>query len=239
MQYLVLLYDDETAMAMPGTPEFDAELAGYEAFGELAGPAIVGGEALEPSNTTRTIRIEEGRVTVTDGPFAESAEVLGGFYVLDVPTLDDCIELARNIPAASTGRVEIRPLASDLGQSSDPAPDGALRYIATLHGTETEAEVPGTAAWDEAATAHWQFASDAGSAVAGGAAVQPLSTASTIRVRDGELHVADGPAVPEVAVVGGVYLLTAAPDVAANVAAMIPMPADGAVELRPIMEIGG
>src|SRR5690348_15803069 len=110
MEYLVLLYDEEANGAQPGTPEWDVDMASYLAFGELAGDAIRGGEALEPVATSRTIRHDGAQVLVSDGPFAETTEVLGGYYVLDVPTLDDAIELVRNLPSVSTGSIEIRPI---------------------------------------------------------------------------------------------------------------------------------
>ncbi len=239
MRYLVMLYDTEANATTPGTPEFDAEMAGYAAFGELGGEAIVGGEALLPSELSRTIRVSGGRVSVTEGPYAETAEVLGGFYVLDVATLDDAIELVRHIPATSTGCSEIRPVEVWMDPSTDPAPDGALRYLATIHGPYSEAEVPGTAAWEQGAAEHQRFAQEAGPAVAGGAAVHPASTASTVRVRDGELLVTDGPFAEGAEVVGGLYLLTAAPDAITDLAAKVPTPDGGAVDVRPVMELGG
>lgn len=239
MQYLVMLYDTEENATTPGTPEFEAEMAGYEAFGELGGEAIIGGEALLPSQLSRTIRVSAGQVSVTEGPYAETAEVLGGFYVLDAPTLDDAIELVRHIPATATGCSEIRPVEVWMEQSSDPAPEGAQRYLATIHGPHSDAEVPGTAAWEQGAAEHRRFAEEAGAAVSGGAAVHPAATASTVRVRDGELLVTDGPFAEGAEVVGGLYLLTAAPDAITDLAAKVPTPDGGAVDVRPIMELGG
>jgi hypothetical protein len=119
-------------------------------------------------------------------------------------------------------------------------PDGAVRYLATIHGTESAADVPGTDEWEAGAPAHQQFGMEGGDAVAGGAAVHPTSTATTVRVRDGELSVSDGPyADPASAVIGGLYLLTATPDDAVALAAKIPVPQDGAIDLRPILEFGG
>jgi hypothetical protein len=163
VHYLVLLYDDDTQMNLPGDPGFDEEMAGYEAFGELAGPSIVAGEALEPSSTARTIRVRDGEVAVTDGPFAETVEVLGGFYVLDVASLDDAIALVRHIPATATGSTEVRPLQQWMDQRTDPVPDGSARYLVTIHGAATEADVPGTDAWEEGAEEHGAFIARAGS----------------------------------------------------------------------------
>ena len=78
MHYLVLLGGDESLDPAPGTPEFDAMMAGYERFGELAGPTIRGGEALQPKATAATIRHGDGAPLVTDGPYAETTEAIGG-----------------------------------------------------------------------------------------------------------------------------------------------------------------
>lgn len=241
MRYLVLLYGDEALDPTPGTPEFDADMEGYVAFSELAGDAIVGGEALQPSKTARTVRHGDGEVRVTDGPFAEVVEALGGFYVLDAPTLDDAAELARHIPAVASGAAEIRPMVewTDLADERGPTPAGAARYMATIHGHEDGGETPDTMAWEEGAQAHGRFAEAAGDAIVAGAAVHPTTTATTVRVRDGELLVSDGPFSEVVEVVGGFYVLRGTPTEVDAVGSLVPVGPAGAVELRPIMELGG
>ena len=84
MRYLALIYTNEAADAAPGTPEADARMAGYMAFGEEAGKAgaIEGGERLRPVADARTVRVRESSTVVSDGPFAETREQLGGYYVL-------------------------------------------------------------------------------------------------------------------------------------------------------------
>lgn len=241
MHFLTLLYDDESAGTEPGTPEFDAVMEAYAAFGELAGEAIVGGEALLPSETARTVRHDGEQPRITAGPFAETAEVLGGFYLLDAPTLDDAIELARHIPAASQpkGAVEVRPVV----QWSDARPadggDRSAQVMATIHGKQTEADVPGTPGWDEGAAAHGRFAESVGDVVAAGAAVHPSTTATTVRVRDGELLVTDGPFSEVCEVVGGFYVLAGSAEQVDAAALQIPVPDGGAVELRPVMDLDG
>lgn len=241
MQYLVLLYDDEATGAQPGTPEWDADMVGYEAFGELAGEAILGGEALWDSSTARTVRHDGGTVRVTNGPFAETTEVLGGYYVLDAPTLDDAIELVRHIPAVNAGAIELRPMVQHFDASADlpAAPEGATRYLATIHGPSTDEDRPGTAAWEEAGRAHGKFAENDADALLGGGAVQPSSTATTVRVRDGELLVTDGPFSETIEIVGGYYVVRGTEASAADVASRIPVNDGGSVELRPILELGG
>jgi hypothetical protein len=239
MRYLVLLYGDEAKAAAPGTPEFEAMMAGYAAFDELAGEAIVGGEALQDSGTCRTIHHDGTEVRVTNGPFAETVEGLGGFYVLEAPTLDDVVELARHIPAVDDGAAEIRPLVQWFATSGAPEPgDGAPRYLATIHGPETEADQPGSDAWDRGAAEHQRFVEGAGAAVQAGGAVQPAATATTIRARDGELLVTDGPYSEAVEVVGGFYVLRGREDEVTEVAARIPVNDKGAVQLRLVMEVG-
>ncbi|MCC5953169.1 MAG: transcription initiation protein [Acidimicrobiia bacterium] len=238
MRYLVLLYDNEAAAPEYGTPEWDADLAGYAAFDELAGDAVVGGEALHGSATARTVRHDGTSVRVTDGPFAETTEVLGGFYVLEAPTLDDVIELARRIPVVTQGAIEIRPLAQWIDPPTDsPAPEGTTRYLATMHGPETAADTPNSAEWDAAIDAHQAFGEIAGDAIVGGGAVHPTSTATTIRMRDGELIVTDGPFCEATQIVGGFYLLRSTDDSVMELASAIPVNDGGAVEVRPVLEL--
>jgi hypothetical protein len=243
MQYLTLLYDDEANANEYGQPEFEQELAGYMRFGEMAGEAILGGEALQPASTTRTVRHDGGATRVTAGPFAETTEVLGGFYVLEADTLDDVIELARHIPAAQTGSIEIRPLvrwvdASERDQAAD-APAGAGRWLCTMHGVETAADDPADPAWAQCAELHARFGAEAGAALLASGATHLSTAATTIRERDGELSVSDGPPAGVATVVGGVYLLSGDEAGVAELAGRIPTGDGGGVELRPILELGG
>ena len=112
MRYLALIYGPE---ADPGTftPEaFEAMMVEYDAFGKSAEAAGVlrGGEPLQPAAMATTIRIRDGQRTTTDGPFAETHEVLGGYYVLECPDLDEAIHWASQIPGARLGSVEVRPI---------------------------------------------------------------------------------------------------------------------------------
>jgi hypothetical protein len=111
MKYLALLYGDESAPEQ--TPEaFEAMMAGYHAFDAhtAAEGSFVAGEALQPTASAKTVRIRDGERIVTDGPFAETREALGGFYLLECRDLEHAIELAARIPAAKDGCVEIRPI---------------------------------------------------------------------------------------------------------------------------------
>lgn len=112
MQYLALIYSEDGAGPQPGTPEFGAMMQGYadanKAF-EAAG-VMRGGEALEHTSTATSLRIRNGKTETMDGPFAETKERLGGFYLLDCKDLDQAIEMAALIPTAHYGTIEIRPI---------------------------------------------------------------------------------------------------------------------------------
>jgi hypothetical protein len=240
MQYLVLLGGDEARGPVPGTPEWDEDMVGYERFDEVAGDAILAGEALEPAATSITVRRDEGGApAVTAGPFAETVEVLGGLYVLEADTLDDAIALAREIPAAGGyGWVAIRPMVMWEAPPDGATPGEGTRYVAFIYGDETEADRPGTAAWDAGATEHGHFVARAGDRLLGAGAVHPVDSTTTVRVRDGELLVTDGPYSEAAEVTGGFYLISAATgDEAVALAAAIPVGRGGAVELRPVMEM--
>jgi len=112
MQYAALIYTAEAMDPKPGTPEGDAIFQRYWAFTQEITESGVnkGGEALHGSDTATTLRFREGRLQVTDGPFAETKEQLGGFYLLDARDLDHAIEIAAKIPAVELGSVELRPV---------------------------------------------------------------------------------------------------------------------------------
>lgn len=107
MQYMLLIYDDETG-PQPGEAEMAAWFAVTEEM-QKAG-VMVAGEALHPTTTATTVRVRGGDTVATDGPFAETREQLGGYYVLDVPDLDHAIEWAARLPSSDRGSVEVRPV---------------------------------------------------------------------------------------------------------------------------------
>jgi hypothetical protein len=108
-QYMILIYEDEAGYAT-ATPEVYGEiLAEHDRFSagvEGLGAELLGGEALEPTTTATSVR---GGADVTDGPFAETKEALGGYYLVDAPDLDTALAVARTVPARFGG-VEVRPV---------------------------------------------------------------------------------------------------------------------------------
>jgi hypothetical protein len=111
MRYLLLIYSEEPTRA-PDPAEAEQVMNEYWAYSEAISKAGAssGGEALQDSRTATTVRVKDGERVVTDGPFAETREVLGGFYLVDVPDLDAAIDWAAKCPGAKYGSVEVRPI---------------------------------------------------------------------------------------------------------------------------------
>lgn len=112
MRYLVLLYADPELRPAPGSPEQAAEHPKWMNLTKRMLDADVhrGGDALHHTDTATTVRVRDGKVLTTDGPFAETKETLGGFYLIDVDDLDAAIEWATQVPNVDYGSVEIRPV---------------------------------------------------------------------------------------------------------------------------------
>jgi len=109
-QYLVLLYEDESEYANASETVLKEVLDAHNAFGGKHGAALRGGNALQPTSTATSIRSDgSGGLTVTDGPFAETKEALGGYYLLEAGDLDEAISIAKDVPARFGG-VEVRPI---------------------------------------------------------------------------------------------------------------------------------
>ncbi|CAN5703182.1 YciI family protein [soil metagenome] len=110
MRYACLIYTNHNTDPSEGDPEAQEVYNAYMAFGEKWSGVIRGGEALLPIGTATSVRVRNGETLVTDGPFAETKEHLGGFYIIEADDLDKAIETAKDIPGASTGTVEVRPV---------------------------------------------------------------------------------------------------------------------------------
>ena len=112
MQYMLLIYNDPAREPAYGTPEFEAMMGEYFAANERmkADSVLRGGEGLQGIETATSLRIKGGKVETMDGPFAETREHLGGYYIIDVPDLDAALGYAALIPSARFGTIELRPL---------------------------------------------------------------------------------------------------------------------------------
>ncbi|MCL5996618.1 MAG: YciI family protein [Chloroflexi bacterium] len=118
MRYLLLIYSDEKAGANASKEEVDAWMGEYVAYTEAMEKAGVskGGDALHPTSAATTVRVQNGKTVTTHGPFAETKEQLGGYYVLECKNLDEAIEWAAKCPGARVGSIEVRPVM-DFSQS--------------------------------------------------------------------------------------------------------------------------
>lgn len=112
MQYMCLIYDDEQVFHGMGDEERNQVYAEYGTFTESIreSGAYVAGDALQPTSTATTVRIRDGKTLVTDGPFAETKEQLGGYYLVDAKDMDEALKIAERIPSARYGSIEVRPV---------------------------------------------------------------------------------------------------------------------------------
>jgi hypothetical protein len=114
MQYLLLIYDNEKEFGAQPKPELDKMMADYNAFTadiQKSGH-MVGANRLQSVANATTVRIRAGKTQITDGPFAETREQLGGYYLIQAKDLDEATKIALKIPSARTGSIEIRPVWS-------------------------------------------------------------------------------------------------------------------------------
>jgi hypothetical protein len=111
MQYLLLIYTAEPTDAGPQDEMLD-EAREYDAFTQwtIERGLFKGGEALHPTSAATTVRVRDGRTITTDGPFAETKEALGGYYLIEARDLDEAIDAAARIPGARRGSIEVRPI---------------------------------------------------------------------------------------------------------------------------------
>ena len=111
MRYLLLIYNAEPTTEIPAEA-MAAEMAAYGQFTQWARDQgrYLGGEALQRTSNATTVRVQAGRTVTTDGPFAETKEALGGYYLIEAPDLDAAIDCAARIPGATHGSIEVRPI---------------------------------------------------------------------------------------------------------------------------------
>src|SRR5215211_2063685 len=112
MQYMLLIYDEERVLASMSDAERDSFMQEYFVYTQSLrdSGAFVNGDALQPTATATTVTVRDGETITTDGPFAETKEQLGGFYLVEAESLDEAIDWAAKIPSARIGKVEVRPV---------------------------------------------------------------------------------------------------------------------------------
>jgi hypothetical protein len=112
MQYMLLIYDNEAEMAANRKGATDVMMAEYREFTDsiLKSGNMKGGDALQPTSTATCVRIRNGKTLTTDGPFAETKEQLGGYYLIEAKDLDEATKIAARVPSAKSGTIEVRPV---------------------------------------------------------------------------------------------------------------------------------
>jgi hypothetical protein len=112
MKYLCLIYENEQLWATMSEAEANAAMGDYFAFTDTYRESghVLAGDALQPTTTATTVRVRNGKTQMTDGPFAETKEQLGGYYLIEAKDLDDAVKIAAKIPSARIGSIEIRPI---------------------------------------------------------------------------------------------------------------------------------
>jgi hypothetical protein len=127
MKYLCTIYGDESGWNDVTPEQMNEVMNAYNAFSEDARKAgvLVAGEGLERTSSATTVRVHDGERVLSDGPFAETKEQLGGFYLLDCANLDEAIDWASRIPGAATGSVEVRPVMNYEGAGSEESREAA------------------------------------------------------------------------------------------------------------------
>jgi hypothetical protein len=112
MKYLCLIYDDETIWSSMPREQADTMMGEYFAFTNDIQKSghYLGGNALQPTQTATTVRVRNGKLSSTDGPFAETKEQLGGYYLIEAKDLNEAIQVAGRIPSARFGSIEVRPI---------------------------------------------------------------------------------------------------------------------------------
>ncbi|MDH6283719.1 YciI family protein [Prescottella agglutinans] len=232
MYYLALLGAEHSGPEpIPGTDEYAASMQRHQEFWTKAQEAVAGG-GLYPSSEAATIRHDGGNALVTDGPFAETSEVVGGYYVFDAADLDAALSLVRQIPEVSTGHVELWPMVF---WNAKDEPVGSW-WAALLREPLGSANEPGSAEWDARVAEHLRFNEIARDRIKGSGALYQPTSATTVRLRDGEMLLTDGPFTEANEIANGIYVL-AAPDrdAAVALASQIPLGPKGCVELRQIV----
>ncbi len=244
MHYMIAFYEPDTdfvARDGKGASEFWPAWQTY--FADLRAAGVnVGGAPLQAPRHGATVRNGDGR-TVEDGPYADTKEQLGGFVIVDVPSLDEALAWAQRAPAARSGAVEVRPL---LPPASDEAAamarvgaDGVTHVLALYEAPYhfADRDGPGAERYWSGWAAYSQALREAG-VVRGGAPLRGAETATVMRVEGGAPVVHDGPYADTKEQLGGYLLLDVSTmDEALEWAARCPAAWGGAVEVRPVLEV--
>ena len=247
MKYMLLIYSAEDCWTE--NERKDCMLCSMQVGDELkAKGKLIASAPLHSVATATSARVCEGKLLLTDGPFAETTEQLGGYFIVDVDSLEEAIDLASRLPPAAKGTVEIRPLLPlpsplslpeyDANAADELAGDEALTsYLLLMYAEEgawpSEEHAPAI----EQSVAVCRELHQSGQFLSA-APLQPPATATCVRLRNGTREVVDGP-FPETKEQLGGYFLIRVPnlDVAIAVAAKLPGSRRGTAEIRPLFPL--
>jgi hypothetical protein len=206
---------------------------------------FIAASPLKPVETATSVRVRQGQTQVTTGPFAETAEQLGGFFLIDAPSLDDAIAIAERLPSAQKGTVEVRPLFELDGLPTDQfhadvsmMGQGGFVYMLLCYDDEQAWQVAGPAALEAAMNQAVELTHRLHSRrqYISAAPLHSSSAATSVRRREGHRLVTDGPFAETREVLGGYYLIVARDlNDAISIAAQHPGAKLGTVEIRQIV----
>jgi len=239
MKYMLLIYSPEQDWTE--TEWRECVLESKALCHELHGMGqFVSASPLHPVATAVSVRIRDGQRLVTAGPFAETTEQLGDYYIIDVPDLDEAISIAARVPAARKGTVEIRPMTPLAGLPPDRSfagRQGVRQLMLICYDNEEFWNAAGPEALEAAQrqAAELTRRLDATGRYLSASPLRPVSTATSVRIRGGKRMVTDGPFAETREFLGGYYLL-AVPNVAEalEIAAEHPGAPAGTVEIREV-----
>jgi hypothetical protein len=240
---MLLIYGDEKNWTDSERKECIVESLRIKAELEARGQ-FLDAAPLHPASTAMTVRLRAGETLVTEGPFAETTEQLGGYYVLDLPDLDAAIAVASRLPPVTKGTIEIRPIFTPEGlpqgrpvSSRNPS---ATPYLLLCYHNEADLEALGPdrhrAALNEAMASCREM--NAAGEFLSSSPLHPSSTATCVRVRNGQRLVTDGPFAETHEVLGGYYLIqTESREAAIRHAARQPGAWIGSMEVREVIDM--
>jgi len=248
MQYLLTIQGDERSYSTLTQDEIADIVGVYQALtAEMQQRgAYIGSNRLAPVSEASSVRVRDDEVVVTDGPFAETKEQLGGYFLIDVESIDEAIEWAARLPTARTGSIEIRPamaLPADVeahlaAAAAVPSVDSEMECLLLFYYDEhAREEVPE----EQRAVTRRAFVAlhdELGARYLAGLPLRPTETATTVRVREEETVVTDGPFAETKEQLGGFFLIGVdSVDEAKAWAAKVPSARFGTVEVRPIVPV--
>jgi len=246
MKYLCLVYVEEKTFDSLPKGEQDECVAEHLAYDQVLAKSghLISTEALASARTAVTVRSRDGRVAVTDGPFAATKEQLGGFFLIAARDLNDAIRVASHIPSARNGSIEVRPISRLAGQTEDssqpPTKTSPTKYLCLVCFEEKELDALPKAEWDAlvADSVEYDETLKKSGHMIVAHALAPVQSATTVRVRGGKLSMTDGPYAATKEQLGG-FILIAAKDLddAIRVAARVPVARLGCVEVRAVHEL--